>query len=120
MRVETGDSVLIGGFIVSGDHPKRVLLRAIGPSLGMTDQLADPTLELRDSRGEMVASNDNWSDAANAQEIIDAGIPPSDNREAAILTTLDPASYTTIVRGADGGTGAGTGFADPVVSRRQS
>jgi len=68
-------------------------------------QLADPALELRDASGAVIASNDNWTDASNAQEIVNLGIAPSDNLDSAILTTLDPASYTTIVRGANGGTG---------------
>lgn len=102
----TGENVLIGGFIVTGTQPKQVVVRAIGPSLPLTGALADPILELHDSTGATIATNDNWMNASNKQAIIDAGFAPSDDNESAILQTLDPGVYTTIVRGVGGTTGA--------------
>jgi hypothetical protein len=99
LKVETGDNVLIGGFIVSGTSSKRIILRAIGPSLPVPGALANPRLELHDGAGQLIAVNDNWQDAPNKQEIIDSSIPPSHPLEAAILTTVVPGSYTAIVRG---------------------
>ncbi|MEY2512140.1 MAG: hypothetical protein QOE26_2903 [Verrucomicrobiota bacterium] len=106
LRVETGDNTLIGGFIVSGTQNKRVIVRAIGPSLALVDKLANPTLELYQGNSR-IAVNDNWVDSADKQAIIDSGVAPTDNLESAIIMSL-PASnsqYTAIVRGADGGTG---------------
>lgn len=105
VRVETGDNVLIGGLIITGDTPKNVLLRALGLSLPLCDDLLDPILELRDASGHLIASNDNWRDAANMQAIIDTTIPPDDDMESAILTSLEPGVYTTIVRGSADTTG---------------
>jgi predicted outer membrane repeat protein len=107
LLVETGDNVLIGGFIVTGTHPKQVLLRAIGASLSLDGRLANPVLELRDSTGALIASNDNWQTNSNKQEIIDTGIPPNDPLESALLMALDPGAYTAIVTGANNGTGIG-------------
>ena len=101
MRVQTGDNVGIGGFIITGSTPKHVLLRGIGPSLaasGITDALANPTLDLRDSAGVRILANDNWRDTQEA-EIVATGIPPTNDLEAAIVETLGPGSYTAILRG---------------------
>ena len=110
LRVESGDSVLIGGFIVTGTQPKKVIVRAIGPSLSsaFTGTLADPTLELRDSSGSLLFSNDNWRSNQEA-EIIATTIPPSDDLESAIVAMLpaNNSAYTAIVRGASNGTGIG-------------
>ena len=113
-RVETGDNALIGGFIVTGTQSKRVIIRAIGPSLnaiGLQDVLANPTLELHGPDGSVLDSNDNWQDSPNKQAIIDTGVAPTNDLESAIVATL-PASpggtnYTAIVRGANNGTGIG-------------
>lgn len=112
--VGSNDAALIGGFIVLGNAPKRVAIRAIGPSLtsvGVTNALADPTLELHDAKGAVIATNDNWQNAANAQEVIDAGLAPTKPDESVILTTLPAtaagSAYTAIVRGADGTGGTG-------------
>ncbi len=108
MRVETNDNVLIGGFIVTGTQPKKVIVRAVGPSLTLPGKLANPTLELFGPSG-LITSNDNWQDAPNKQETIDSTIPPTDPLESAIVATL-PANrtgYTAIVRGAGRGTGVG-------------
>ena len=105
--VQTGDNVMIGGFIIGGSQTRHLLLRAIGPSLGaagVTDPLLDPTLELHDGNGALISSNDNWRDTQEA-EIAATGIPPNDDRESAILMDLVPSSYTAIVRGANGTTG---------------
>ena len=116
--VQTGDNVMIGGFIVQGPYPKRVLLRAIGPELSappydVPNALADPTLELRDHTGALIASNDNW------QHTIIGGIITSDQvsdimhsqhartepSESAIIADLPPGNYTAIVRGVNDTTG---------------
>ena len=108
LRVETGNNVLIGGFIITGTQPKKVIVRAIGPSLPLSGVLADPSLELRDSSGALIAVNDNWRSAQEA-EIVATTIPPSNNLESAIVTTLpaNNSSYTAIVRGVHNGTGIG-------------
>ncbi len=106
-RVETGDDVMIGGFIISAEEATKVLLRAIGPSLaqsGVTDVLEDPVLELHDATGNLISSNDNWQTTQKAA-IQATTIPPSDLHESAIVATLSPGNYTAIVRGQNGGTG---------------
>jgi hypothetical protein len=108
LRVLTGDNALIGGFIITGSAQKNVIVRAIGPSLanaGVSDALADPVLELNKS-GTVVGSNDNWRESQEA-DIQATGIPPQSELESALITTLNPAAYTAIVRGRDGGTGVG-------------
>jgi CubicO group peptidase (beta-lactamase class C family) len=103
--VESGDNVLIGGFIISGNDSKKVMVRAIGPSLPVGGRLANPRLELFDSTGTLVKANDNWQDAGNRQEMIDSTLAPADDLESAVLLTLAPGAYTAVVRGADGGAG---------------
>jgi hypothetical protein len=107
-RVETGDNVMIGGFILGGDAGgTKVIVRAIGPSLvqlGVADALLDPTLELYDSNGSLISANDDWrSDEENA--IAETTLAPTDRREAAIVATLIPGAYSGIVRGAQDTTG---------------
>jgi hypothetical protein len=103
MRVQTGDNVGIGGFIITGTAPKHLLLRAIGPSLtqfGVPNALADPVLELHGPGAFVTITNDNWRDDPVQEAAIQAtGIPPTNNLESAIDTTLNPGAYTTIVRG---------------------
>jgi hypothetical protein len=108
LRVQTGDNVLIGGFILTGTDPKRVIIRAIGPSLGIPGALGDTKLELRDGSGLLLAENDNWKDTQQA-EIEATLIPPSNDLESAIVATLpaNNANYTAIVRGKDNTTGIG-------------
>ena len=108
LRVETGDNVLIGGFIVTGTQPKKVIVRAIGPSLPFVGALVDPILELRNSFGGLIASNDDWRSNQEA-EIIATGIPPTNDLESAIVATLPAhnSAYTAIVRGFNDGTGIG-------------
>jgi hypothetical protein len=109
LRVETGDNVLIGGFIITGTQDKKVIIRAIGPSLPVPDALADPFLELHDGSGALLDSNDNWVDSPNKQAIIDSTIPPSNDLESAIVATLpaNSSAYTAIVRGVNNTTGVG-------------
>jgi hypothetical protein len=105
LLVETGDNVLIGGFIANGTASKKVIVRAIGPSLPLSGSLADPQLELHDSLGNLIASNDNWQDAPNKQEIIDSALEPANDLESAILSSLPPGLYTAIVAGTNATTG---------------
>lgn len=106
LRVLNGENVLIGGFIITGTESKRVILRAIAPSISgsVPGALADPTLDLRDSAGTQLAFNDNWRDTQQA-DIQGTGLPPSDDRESAIVQTLAPATYTVILRGRGDTTG---------------
>jgi hypothetical protein len=105
-RIETGNNVLIAGFIVTGQS-KRVMLRALGPSLPVAGRLANPILELRNKSGALVEANDNWQQSPNQQEIINSGIPPSNSLESAIVRTLAPDSYTAVMRGVNNGVGLG-------------
>jgi T5SS/PEP-CTERM-associated repeat protein len=101
MRVETGDNLGIGGFIVNGSGSKHLLLRAIGPSLshsGVPNVMADPVLELHGPNGFVTVTNDNWRDTQEA-EITATGIPPTNDFESAIDATLEPGTYTAIVSG---------------------
>ena len=105
--VQTGDNVMIGGFIVAG-NTATVALRAIGPSLGavgISDPLADPFLELHNCDGDIVDSNDNWMDSPDKQTFIDDGLAPTSEKESVVLGLLAPGGYTAIVSGANGGTG---------------
>ncbi len=114
--VQTGDNVMIGGFIVQGTESKRVIIRAIGPELtqyGVPNAMADPTLELHDGTGALIASNDNWQTTIiggiitqdQVQDIQNSGLAPGDGRESAIIADLPPGNYTAIVRGVNGTTG---------------
>ena len=109
--VQTGDNVMIGGFIVGGESERgtRVIVRGIGPSLtasGVPNALQDPTLELVDSSGTPLATNNNWRDTQEA-EIQASGVPPSNNNESAIVATLGPGNYTAVMRGNGDTTGVG-------------
>jgi hypothetical protein len=105
-----GDNVLIGGFIIGGTDSKTVIARALGPSLGaggVASPLADPTLELHDSNGSLVQSNDNWQSGPDAQTITADGLAPTNPKESALLATLNPGAYTAVVKGVNGATGIG-------------
>ena len=114
--VQTGDNVMIGGFIVQGTEPKRVILRAIGPELsqhGVPNAMANPTLELHNGNGALIASNDDWQHTIiggiitsdQVQDIQNSGHAPGDARESAIIADLPPGNYTAIVRGINNTTG---------------
>jgi hypothetical protein len=108
-HVGTDDDVLIAGFIIGGDQPTRIVLRAIGPSLsrsGVSDVLLDPTIALHDSNGSVLAQDDNWQ-TNQEQELKQTQLAPTDERESAILISLPPGAYTAIVRGKDDKTGVG-------------
>ena len=107
---------MIGGFIVQGAISKRVIVRAIGPELtqyGVPNALADPTLELHDGAGALIASNDNWVrtiiggiiTANQFRDILDSGYAPTDLSESAIIADLPAGNYTAIVRGVKTTTG---------------
>jgi len=105
--VENGDNVMIGGFIIGGDQPSQVVVRALGPSLsehGVAGALANPTLELYNDHGSRIFANDDWRSEQEAQ-IAATSLAPTDDREAAIIATLPPGNYTAIVRGAQDTTG---------------
>ncbi len=109
MQVGTDPNQLIGGFIVTGSEPKKVIVLATGPSLaafGLTGVLADPVLELYQGN-TLIASNDNWKVPAEA-EIAATGLKPNHDLESAVVVTLAPGAYTAIVRGKNNGTGVGT------------
>jgi hypothetical protein len=114
--VQTGDNVLIGGFIIQGTETKRVIIRAIGPELtqhGVPNPLFNPTLELHDGTGALIASNDNWQHTIiggiitsnQVRDTRNSGYAPTDGRESAIIADLPPGNYTSIVRGVDNMTG---------------
>ena len=100
---------MIAGFIITGNSPKPVVMRGIGPSLaafGLTDLLLDPILELHGSNGSLIFRNDNWKD--DQRSLIEGTLfQPSDDRESVILATLTPAAYTAILTGKNNTTGVG-------------
>jgi hypothetical protein len=101
---------MIGGFIITGNTPKRVLMRALGPSLakfGITNFVSDPFLQLRSQSGALLQQNDNWKDSQQA-EIEATGLAPSDDREAVIIATLTPGQYTGLMTNKLGVPGIGT------------
>jgi hypothetical protein len=102
-----GDNVLIGGFIINGTAPKKIIIRVMGPSLaasGVSGVLADPMVELHNQTGAIIATNDNWKDTQQSQ-ILATNLAPNDARESAIVATLTPGAYTAIARGAANTTG---------------
>ena len=101
---------MIGGFIITGNSPKRVLMRALGPSLasfGIPNFVPDPLLQLRSQSGALLAVNDNWKDSQQA-EIQATGLAPGDDREAVIIATLAPGQYTGLLTNKLGAPGIGT------------
>ena len=116
--VQTGEHVMIGGFIVQGSGPKRVIIRAIGPELtqfGIPDALANPTLELHNGSGALIATNDNWQTTIlggiitsnQVSDIQNSGHAPTAASESAIIANLQPGNYTAIVRGVSNANGVG-------------
>ena len=109
LRVETGDNRAIGGFIIDGSTSKRLMIRALGPSLkkfGVTGELADPILELHSGNGAAIATNNNWRETQESQ-IIASQLQPTDDAESALLMTLPPGAYTAVVSGANNTSGVG-------------
>jgi hypothetical protein len=109
-QVQTGDNVLIDGVIIQKTTPKRVLFRALGPSVKVNGEtvpgaLADPTIEVFDGNGNLLRANDDWRMAINMLEIQATGLAPPDDKESAVLLLLSPGSYTSVVKGAGGSTG---------------
>ena len=102
--VQTEDGSLIGGFIVTGTQSKKVIVRAIGPSLPVSGFLDDPVLELHDAPGALIVSNDNWR-TDQETEVVATGVAPTNDAEAAIVTTLNPGAYTAVVSGSNNGSG---------------
>ncbi|MGI8955453.1 MAG: hypothetical protein ACR2II_00870 [Chthoniobacterales bacterium] len=114
VEIGSGDNASIAGFITRGGEAKRMLIRGLGASLissGITDALADPVLELYDDTGALIATNDNWQDNANQQEIIDSGLAPTSDNESVILLRVPSNEagipYTAVLRGSNGTTGVG-------------
>ena len=107
LRVDTGERLMIGGFIITGDSSKRVILRGLGPSLasaGLAGLLADPAMVLHDSLGNSFAQSLNWKDTQQS-ELTASGLAPSSDAESAMIQTLSPGVYTATMTGQDGGTG---------------
>src|SRR2546423_5499813 len=111
VAVGTGENVAIGGFIITGNSPKKVAIRGLGPSLqsaGISNALADPLLELRSANQSMIASNDNWrDDAVSAAQLQANGLAPHSDLESGIVATLSPGTSTAIVSGPNNSTGMG-------------
>jgi hypothetical protein len=112
--VGTGNNVVIGGFIIQGSQAATVVLRGIGnslPALGITNALEDPVIELHAASGATLATSDDWIDDSWASTIASYHLDPTNSRESAILATLNPGSYTVVVRSFDNGDGNLTGTA---------
>jgi hypothetical protein len=105
-RVLPGDNALIAGFIITHGQPKEVIVRGIGPSLGLEGKLADPTIEVHDENGIAISSNDNWQDADTASYIMST-LPPADPLESALWGIINPAAYSVILRGQNDTSGIG-------------
>jgi hypothetical protein len=108
--VQTDDNVLIDGIILGGGNSKRVLFRALGPSVKSGGQpvpgtLQDPDLDVRDANGTQLRFNDDWQQAPNASEIQATGLAPPNSKESAVLLSLTAGNYTSIVRGVNRTTG---------------
>jgi hypothetical protein len=112
LRVEAGDKVMIGGFIITGNVPKAVVIRGIGPSLtesgiAADKVLADPVLELRSSNGSLITRNDNWKESPQRAQIEGTVFQPTNDLEAVVLATLEPGAYTAVLSGNNQTTGIG-------------
>jgi hypothetical protein len=108
--VLTGDNILIGGFIITGNESKRVILLAKGPSISsggtpVPGRMADPVLKLHDANGTLITSNDNWKDSPQRAQIEASGLAPKNDKESAILQKLNVGAYTGVVTGKDNTTG---------------
>lgn len=107
LAVGEGDDVVIAGFIVTGQTPKRVAVRALGPSLPVVGPLQNPSLQLLDAKGASIAASDDWKTtqigglltSSQAVDVIATTVAPSNDAESAIVVTLQPGAYTAVVRG---------------------
>jgi len=106
LRVGPADDAMIGGFIITGTQPKTVIVRGIGPSLSVSGALADPVIEVHGSSGELLATNDNWRDGLDAQQVANT-LPPTNDLESALWGTMNPGAYTVVVRGKNDAQGVG-------------
>ena len=109
-QVGTDQSVLIAGLIIDGSTSKKLIIRALGPSLAappfsLSGTLSDPVLEMHDSSGNLLASNDDWGTGTQAAAISSSGYQPSNAKESAIIATLPTGNYTAIIRGVNHSTG---------------
>jgi hypothetical protein len=104
LAVGTGDNVLIVGFIITGTQPKQIIVRGLGPLLPVNENMGDPTLQLHDSSGAMIASNDNWRDTQEPG-LKATTIPPNNDYDSAIVKSLNPGAYTAVLGGKGGTTG---------------
>jgi hypothetical protein len=105
LQVQPGDNALIGGFIIRGSEQKKVILRGIGPSLSVPGKLEDPVIQLFNSAGVNIAGNDDWK--TDQQNVEATGLAPANDRESAIVITLDPGNYTLVMRGKNDSSGIG-------------
>jgi N-acetylneuraminic acid mutarotase len=108
MNVQTGDNVLIGGFIITGTQQKTVIVRGMGPSLPVPGALANPVIEVHGPSGQLLGTNDDWKDASTKQQISESGLAPANDLESAFWGILNPGAYTVILSGKNGGTGIGS------------
>jgi hypothetical protein len=105
LQVLPGDNALIGGFIIKGTEPKKVVLRGLGPSLNLPGELQDPVIQLYNSSNVNIGGNDDWK--TDEQNVESTGLAPSNDRESALVITLNPGTYTVVMRGKDNGSGIG-------------
>jgi PKD repeat protein len=105
LRVQPGDNALIGGFIIRGTEQKKLVLRGIGPSLNVPGKLDDPVIQLFNGAGANIGGNDDWK--SDQQNVESTGLAPTDDRESALVVTLDPGAYTVVMRGKNNSSGIG-------------
>ena len=105
LQVQPGDKALIGGFIIKGSEPKKVVLRGLGPSLNIPGNLQDPVIQLYNSSNTNIGGNDDWK--TDQQNVESTGLAPSNDRESALVITLNPGTYTVVMRGKNDSSGIG-------------
>jgi PKD repeat protein len=105
LQVQPGDNALIGGFIIKGSEPKKVVLRGLGPSLNVPGKLEDPVIQLYNSSNVNIGGNDDWK--TDEQNVESTGLAPTNDRESALVITLNPGTYTVVMHGKNNGSGIG-------------
>jgi hypothetical protein len=105
LRVQPGDNALIGGLIIRGSEQKKVVFRGIGPSLNIPGKLEDPVIQVFNSAGVNIGGNDDWK--TDQQNVEATGLAPTDDRESAVVMSLDPGAYTVVMRGKNNSSGIG-------------